>query len=110
MDLQLQLATKGNALTYASPENSSLPAWAIWQNQAYGTTFEPVSIAYNKRLLPADAVPGTVDQATDPVVAAGCDSVCRAKAIRFPVFATSKPAIMPPAATGLGLASPKPSL
>jgi len=57
MDLQLQLASKGNALTYASPEIAGLPKWAIWQNQAYGTTFEPVSIAYNKRLLPADAVP-----------------------------------------------------
>jgi iron(III) transport system substrate-binding protein len=57
MDLQLQLASKGNALNYASPEISGLPKWAIWQNQAYGTTFEPVSIAYNKRLLPADAVP-----------------------------------------------------
>jgi iron(III) transport system substrate-binding protein len=57
MDLQLQLAHKGNALSYASPEISGLPKWAVWQNQAYGTTFEPVSIAYNKRLLPADAVP-----------------------------------------------------
>jgi iron(III) transport system substrate-binding protein len=57
MDLQLQLASKGNALTYASPEISGLPKWAVWQNQAYGTTFEPVSITYNKRLLPADAVP-----------------------------------------------------
>ncbi len=57
MDLQLQLASKGNALTYASPEISGLPKWAVWQNQAYGTTYEPVSIAYNKRLLPADAVP-----------------------------------------------------
>jgi iron(III) transport system substrate-binding protein len=57
MDLQLQLASKGNALNYASPENAGLPKWAVWQNQAYGTTFEPVSIAYNKRLLPADAVP-----------------------------------------------------
>ena len=57
MDLQIQLASKGNALTYASPESNSLPKWALWQNQAYGTTFEPVSIAYNKRLLPADAVP-----------------------------------------------------
>src|SRR5438132_8206549 len=50
-------ASKGNALAYASPEISGLPKWAVWQNQAYGTTFEPVSIAYNKRLLPADAVP-----------------------------------------------------
>src|SRR6266403_5969602 len=57
MDLQLQLASKGNALSYASPEISGLPKWAVWQNQAYGTTFEPVSIAYNKRLLAADAVP-----------------------------------------------------
>jgi iron(III) transport system substrate-binding protein len=57
MDLQLQLASKGNALSYASPEISGIPKWAVWQNQAYGTTFEPVSIAYNKRLLPADAVP-----------------------------------------------------
>jgi iron(III) transport system substrate-binding protein len=57
MDLQLQLATKGQALTYASPESGGLPKWAVWQNQAYGTTFEPVSIAYNKRLLPASAVP-----------------------------------------------------
>jgi iron(III) transport system substrate-binding protein len=57
MDLQLQLASKGNALNYASPEVSGLPKWAVWQNQAYGTTYEPVSIAYNKRLLPADAVP-----------------------------------------------------
>jgi iron(III) transport system substrate-binding protein len=59
MDLQLQLVTKGNALTYASPEISGLPKWAVYQNQAFGTTFEPVSIAYNKRLLPADAVPQT---------------------------------------------------
>jgi len=57
MDLQLQLATKGNALTYASPEIAGLPKWAVWQNQAYGTTFEPVSMTYNKRLLPADSVP-----------------------------------------------------
>jgi iron(III) transport system substrate-binding protein len=57
MDLQLQLAIKGNAMTYASPEISGLPKWAVWQNQAFGTTFEPVSIAYNKRLLPADAAP-----------------------------------------------------
>ncbi len=57
MDLQIQLASKGNAMTYASPEISGVPKWAVWQNQAFGTTYEPVSIAYNKRLLPADAVP-----------------------------------------------------
>jgi iron(III) transport system substrate-binding protein len=31
----------------------------VWQNQAYGTTFEPVTMTYNKRLLPPDAVPSS---------------------------------------------------
>lgn len=57
MDLQIQLVSNGNALTYASPEIPALPKWAVWQNQAYGTTFEPVTFTYNKRLLPADAMP-----------------------------------------------------
>src|SRR5436309_12914101 len=56
IDLQLQLASKGNALAYALPEISGLPKWAVWQNQAFGTTFEPVSIADNNGLLPADDV------------------------------------------------------
>ena len=55
MDLQLQLVHNGSAQSYNSPETQHLPKWAVWQNQAFGTTFEPVSIAYNKRLLPADA-------------------------------------------------------
>jgi iron(III) transport system substrate-binding protein len=59
MDLQLQLVNGGNGQPYASPEAAQLPKWAVWQNQAYGTTFEPVTITYNKRLLPQDAVPSS---------------------------------------------------
>ncbi|HEY1265728.1 MAG TPA: ABC transporter substrate-binding protein, partial [Candidatus Binatia bacterium] len=59
MDLQLQLVHGGNAQTYTSPETAHLPKWAVWQNQAFGTTFEPVTMTYNKRLLPQDAVPST---------------------------------------------------
>jgi iron(III) transport system substrate-binding protein len=29
----------------------------VWKNEAYGTTYEPISFLYNKRLLPADQVP-----------------------------------------------------
>ncbi|HEX9445299.1 MAG TPA: ABC transporter substrate-binding protein [Candidatus Binatia bacterium] len=59
MDLQIQLVQNGSAQAYASPEAQHLPKWAVWQNQAYGTTFEPVTITYNKRLLPQDAVPSS---------------------------------------------------
>ena len=59
MDLQMRLASEGNALTYKSPESSKLPAWAIWNDQAYGTTFEPAAIVYNKRLVTAAEVPKT---------------------------------------------------
>ncbi len=57
MDLQLQLVHNGNAQVYASPEIPDLPKWAVWQNQAYGTTLEPVTFTYNKRLLPQEALP-----------------------------------------------------
>jgi iron(III) transport system substrate-binding protein len=57
MDLQVKLAVDGHAATYASPEIPSLPKWAVWQNQAYGTTYEPVTMVYSKRLMPAAEVP-----------------------------------------------------
>jgi iron(III) transport system substrate-binding protein len=56
-DLQLKLVADGRALAYRSPEAGKLPQWAVHEDGAYGTTFEPLVIAYNKRLLPADAVP-----------------------------------------------------
>jgi iron(III) transport system substrate-binding protein len=57
MDLQVKLVADGNALTYASAEKASLPKWADWRDQAYGTTAEPLAIVYNKRLVPAADVP-----------------------------------------------------
>ena len=57
MDLQIKLVNDGYAQPYASPEASKLPAWAIWRNEAFGTTSEPVGFVYNKRLLAADEVP-----------------------------------------------------
>ena len=59
MDQQVKLVGDGYAAGYDSPEAGNLPSWAIYQKQAYGTTFEPVGIVYNKRLLPAADVPHT---------------------------------------------------
>ena len=57
MDLQVKLVDEGHALAYLSPEASKIPAWAVYKDQAYGTTFEPAVFIYNKRLVPADEIP-----------------------------------------------------
>jgi iron(III) transport system substrate-binding protein len=57
MDLQVKLVADGYAMSYASPEIPHLPKWAVWQNQAYGTTYEPITFVYNKRLVAAEDVP-----------------------------------------------------
>ncbi len=59
MDLQMKLVNDGQAQPYKSPEASKLPAWAVWRNEAFGTTFEPAVFVYNKRLLAAREVPQT---------------------------------------------------
>jgi iron(III) transport system substrate-binding protein len=57
MDLQVKLVLDGHALAYKSPETKNLPSWANWKDMAYGTTYEPISILYNKRLLKGDEIP-----------------------------------------------------
>lgn len=52
MDLQVSLVEKDYALTYASPEGAGLPAWARLRDQAWATTFEPIVMAYNRKLVP----------------------------------------------------------
>jgi iron(III) transport system substrate-binding protein len=57
MDLQVKLVADGQGLAYPSPEIKSLPIWAVWKDSAYGTTYEPTAIVYNKRLVPEADVP-----------------------------------------------------
>lgn len=47
MDLQMTLAADGYAETYASPEKAALPEWAVYQDQLYATTVEPIGLIYN---------------------------------------------------------------
>ena len=58
MDSALKLATD-YAMNYPSPEKDKLPDWAVWQDSAYGTTFEPVVFIYNNRLVAQEDVPTT---------------------------------------------------
>jgi len=57
MDLQVKLVDDGQAMTYRSPEASKLPQWAVYKDQAYGTTYEPAVFIYNKRLMTGDEIP-----------------------------------------------------
>jgi iron(III) transport system substrate-binding protein len=59
MDLQIKLAQDGYAMAYKSVEASKIPGWAMWNDMAYGTTFEPAAIVYNKRLLSGAEIPQT---------------------------------------------------
>ncbi len=57
MDLQIKLVSDGGAMAYASPEIANVPQWAVWKNEAFGTTYEPLAFVYNKRLLSGDEIP-----------------------------------------------------
>ncbi|MGZ5038734.1 MAG: ABC transporter substrate-binding protein [Usitatibacter sp.] len=59
MDLQIKLANDRFAEAYKSPEARFLPEWAVWHDEAYGTTFEPAVFVYNRKLVPPDEVPQT---------------------------------------------------
>jgi iron(III) transport system substrate-binding protein len=59
MDLQFKLVNDGYAAPHASSEMDALPAWAVWKGEAFGTTFEPIVIAYNKQAVRAADVPRT---------------------------------------------------
>jgi iron(III) transport system substrate-binding protein len=59
MDLQIKLANDNYAARYRSPEVASLPDWAVWRDEAYGTTFEPAVFVYSKRHVRESEVPQT---------------------------------------------------
>ncbi|WP_198411303.1 ABC transporter substrate-binding protein [Marinimicrobium alkaliphilum] len=59
MDLQIKLVNDGYAQAYVSPEKGNLPPWAVWKNEAWGITAEPIVFVYNKDLVPEDDIPKT---------------------------------------------------
>lgn len=57
MDIQIKLINDGYAQAYRSPQAGDLPRWAVWRDQGFGITAEPIVFAYSKRLLKPDEVP-----------------------------------------------------
>jgi ABC-type Fe3+ transport system substrate-binding protein len=52
MDLQIKLVNDGYSRQYFSEQTDTLPAWAIWRNEAFGFTYEPAVIIYNQKRTP----------------------------------------------------------
>jgi len=52
MDLQIKLVNDGYAQAHSSEETDALPLWANWRNEAFGFTYEPAVIIYNRALAP----------------------------------------------------------
>jgi len=57
MDLQMKLANDGYAQAVQVAADVDLPDWAIWRNEAFGITFEPVVIVYNQQYFSDGPLP-----------------------------------------------------
>lgn len=60
-DLQVKLVNDGLTQPHRPAAGPLLPAWANWRDEAFGFTFEPVVMIYNRTLLAEDEVPQTRD-------------------------------------------------
>jgi iron(III) transport system substrate-binding protein len=64
MDLQVKLVNDGYAQPYVSKEITHIPDWAVWKNEAYAITAEPIVIIYNKNLVAESDIPKTRSELT----------------------------------------------
>jgi iron(III) transport system substrate-binding protein len=59
MDLQIKLVNDGYAQPYISKEIAHIPEGAVWKDEAYAITAEPIVIVYNKNLVAVSDIPRT---------------------------------------------------
>lgn len=57
MDLQIKLVNDGYARVHRSSYTAQLPTWAVWRNEVFGFSFEPIVMAYHCDQVPAADVP-----------------------------------------------------
>lgn len=57
MDLQIKLVNDGHAMRHEAAAAPQLPSWAVWRNEAFGVTAEPIVLAYNRSLVPPADLP-----------------------------------------------------
>lgn len=59
MDQQVRLVNDGYATPHPSDNAQDVPRWAKWRNEAFGVTFEPVVMVFNRRLMKGREIPRT---------------------------------------------------
>lgn len=57
MDLQVKLVNDGYTAPQAPEDTAALPAWARWRNEAFGFTFEPAVMVFNREAMKGRKVP-----------------------------------------------------
>lgn len=57
MDLQAKLVNDGYAAPHISANGRAVPHWARWRDEAFGISFEPVVMVFNRRLMAGRAIP-----------------------------------------------------
>lgn len=61
-DLQVKLVNDGFAQRFEDPVMERIPEWARWRQEAFGFTFEPVVIAYNRAAFRNRELPRTHEE------------------------------------------------
>jgi len=59
MDLQVKLVNDGYSAKHLSDNADTLPAWARWRNEAFGFTFEPAVMVFNRAAMQGRPIPQT---------------------------------------------------
>ncbi len=65
MDLQVKLVNDGYAMTHVSENSRALPAWARWRDEAFGFTFEPAVMVFNRQAMQGHPLPQSRGQLLD---------------------------------------------
>lgn len=59
MDLQVKLVNDGYAAPHVSENARAMPAWARWRDEAFGLTFEPAVMVFNRKAMGGREIPRT---------------------------------------------------
>ncbi len=67
MDLQVKLVNDGHTLPHHSANGAALPPWARWRDEAFGITFEPAVMVFNRKLMAGRALPRSRAELIDAI-------------------------------------------
>lgn len=57
MDLQIKLVNDGYAQKHLSEQTQALPEWAKWRDEVFGYSYEPATIAINRKFFAGSPIP-----------------------------------------------------